>query len=467
MGFLTLSSLIVTVVLSRLLSSEEFGLFSLVNAIVFFLIIIFNGGIAASIARYIALSDDKVYRIKVIKKGLKVFSLYFLVYSGIYYACYEYVFAFFLEGYNIGKLAIIIFLLALLEVVRLFVEKISHGLSRMSVAAWMSGLTSVFFVVLLIAAVLHYKRAEEVLIAKAIALFLPLPLILIKLIRVIKKSPDSQAPVVPKTVDVARYGLPLTMVLLASYGFLQADLLFLGHYWGVSYVGLYSVCIFVYVRLAILPRAIGNGLAPHMARLSKNAAWFSYIEKGILLTLTFVIPVMLFCGAEGGALLKLIFGDKYSQAAPVFVLLSIYFLMMSLLAVVDPILDFSGKASVRAKGVILGSLVNVGLDMLWVPVHHMWGAAYATLIGYGVFFIVVALNLEKGCLAGIFNNRRIRRILFIFVLLLIIVVAIKFSIPIYSTILNIGVLSLFYPALLLFLKVYGIDELKQLKQKLS
>ena len=140
---------------------------------------------------------------------------------------------------------------------------------------------------------------------------------------------------------------------------------------------------------------------------------------------------------------------------------------MSLLAVVDPILDFSGKASVRAKGVILGSLVNVGLDMLWVPVHHMWGAAYATLIGYGVFFIVVALNLEKGCLAGIFNNRRIRRILFIFVLLLIIVVAIKFSIPIYSTILNIGVLSLFYPALLLFLKVYGIDELKQLKQKLS
>ena len=55
MGLLSLSSLIITIALSRLLSVEEFGVFSLANALVFFMIIVFTVGIPQSMARFISL----------------------------------------------------------------------------------------------------------------------------------------------------------------------------------------------------------------------------------------------------------------------------------------------------------------------------------------------------------------------------------------------------------------------------
>lgn len=462
MGLLSFSSLIVTIVLSRLLTVEEFGVFSLVNALVFFLIIVFSGGIPASMARFIALSEDKMYRRDIVINGVKVLLPWLLICSGLYLISYRYILANVFNEYYFSGLGVIIFSLSVIEVARQLVEKLSHGVSRMSIAAELSAYSSFLLVGLLVTAAWSYASAEAVLIAKIFALLLPIPLVLKKLVRVFNHSIHEENAGSVRSGEIVRYGIPLSIVSLAAYCFLQADLLFLGRYWDVSYVGLYSICVFVYMRLTIVPRAIGNGLAPHLARIGYGQAGIAKLEQGMAYGLAFSLPVALFCAAESEAILILVFGEKYGPAAPVFMLLALYFLMASLLAVLNPILDFSGKASVRAVGVVLGGLVNIGLDILWIPVYHMQGAAWATLAGYSVFFLVVVCNLERGIVTSLARSDKIRRIVFVCIVMALIIAVIRNTIPDYSGVIVFAAFLLVYPLLLLMFKAYSFDEVKNL-----
>lgn len=44
---------------------------------------------------------------------------------------------------------------------------------------------------------------------------------------------------------------------------------------------------------------------------------------------------------------------------------------------------------------MLGAGVNIGLNILWIPVHGVYGAAFATLLSYSVMFAVRALHTRK------------------------------------------------------------------------
>jgi len=455
------------VVLSRLLTVSEFGLFSLVNAIVFFLVIVFSGGIQASMARFIALADDGQYRRVILHKGLSLLLPWVFLCTGLYYLLYApLIKAVFYES-PLSGLSLVIYGIALIEVVRLFVEKVSHGLGRLGIAAEQSAYTSILLIVFLISAAWFISTAESVLWAKVVALALPIPFALSKLMSIFRDSISADAPKAPETHEIARYGLPLSLISLAGFGFLQADLIFLGRYLDTVSVGLYSICVFTYVRLLLVPRALGNGLAPYMARIKSDKDWFYYFEKGIFYTLTFSVPVVMVGFFVGADVLVFVFGEKYREAADVFRLLSIYFLLSSLLAVVNPILDFSGQAGIRAIGVGLGCAINIVLDILLIPIYGIDGAAYATIIGYLFFFIVVMSNVRKCALINLIKSRPILGLLFVVLILLLLILMVGFIIPSYSTIIILTILLFVYPVLLLSFKVYTLDDVTVLLNKLK
>ena len=466
-GFLNVSSLIVTVVLSRLLTVSEFGLFSLVNAIVFFLVIIFSGGIQASMARFIALADDGQYRRDILYKGLSLLLPWILLCTGLYFLLYRFLIdAIFLES-PLTELSLVVYGIALVEVVRLFVEKVSHGIGRLGIAAEQSAYSSLLLVVLLVLTAWLVSTAESVLWAKIIALSIPVPFALRKLMFLFREFISTDAPKVPSTKEIARYGLPLSLVSLAAFGFLQADLIFLGRYLDTVSIGLYSICVFTYVRLLLVPRALGNGLAPYMARINQEESWFAYFEKGVFYTLTFSIPVVIIGFFEGAEVLVFVFGEKYREAAGVFRLLSFYFLLSSLLGVVNPILDFSGQAGIRAIGVSLGCVINIILNILLIPIYGMDGAAYATMIGYLAFFIIVVSNIRKGAIIRLMHSRALLRLLLVFLILILLILVTAMLIPDYSTIAVLMFLLFVYPALLLTLKVYTLQDVMALLNKVK
>ena len=458
MGLLSLSSLVITIFLSRLLTVEEFGIYSLVNALVFFLIIVFTGGIPSSMARFLSISEDRVSRNNVIAKGVKILLPWLLICSGLYFLFYEYYFS---------GLGVIIFLLVLVEVARQLIEKLSHGVSRISIAAELSAYSAALLIVMSIIAAWLYASAQAVLIAKYLALLLPIPLVLKKLVEVFQQSISTNDPVSVRSKEVISYGIPLSIVSLAAYCFLQADLLFLARYSSASSVGLYSICVFIYMRLTIIPRAIGNGLAPYLARTGYSQDGIAKLELGMSYALIFSVPVTLFFMAESDVFLTLVFGEKYSPVSPILRLLSLYFLMASLLAVLNPILDFSGKASIRAVGVVAGGLVNICLDFIWIPVYHFQGAAWATLAGYFVFFVIVTSNLERDVLKSLFRSDKIRRIIFVCLIMALIIAITKYFFPIYSAAMITASFILLYPLLLLFFNVLSIEKVKSTLVRLT
>ena len=466
-GFLAICSLIVTIVLSRLLTLSEFGIFSLVNAIVFFLVIVFSGGLQASMARFIALADDKQYRVTILYKGLSVLLPWVVLCTGFYYFFYSQIIVAVFSEESLVDLSLVIYGIALIEVGRLFIEKVGHGVGRLGIAAEQSAYSSFLLVTLVILTAWMVTTAEAVLWAKMIALGLPVPFALRKLMSVFQKSVVAKSPRVPTTTEIARYGLPLSLTSLAAYGFVQADLILLARYLDSASVGLYSICVFTYVRLVIVPQALGNGLAPHMARINQTDSWFSYFKKGILYALTFCMPVVIVGFFEGAEVLVFVFGEKYREAAGTFRLLSGYFLLASLLGVVNPILDFSGKANIRAIGLSLGCTVNILLNILWIPVYGVDGAAYSTLVGYLIFFTVVATSLRKGALTMLARDSSMIRLLLVILLVTSLVVVVRLSIPEYSAVLVVLIVLLVYPALLIGLKVYKLADFERVLKKIK
>ncbi len=459
MALLNLSSIITTIVLARVLSLEQFGIYSLVNAVVFAITIVFSLGIPSSTARFIALSSDQQYRRVVVGRALSVLLPWLIICTGAYFLFYSFVAKHFFPDLSSSSLMWIIFALAIIELARLLVDKLSHGLSRMSIAVELSAYSSVLLVLMLIGAGLFYEGAAAVLFAKVLALLLPLPLAFRNLLRVFNQSHVGKDQMPPGVFDIAWYGLPLLIISLAAFCFLQADLLLLGRFLDLSAVGLYSICAFVYVRLTIFPRAVGNGLAPYMANAQDSGAWTDKFGDGMCYAMSFVLPITIFCAIDGAFLLKIFFGEKYVAVAPVFRLLSLYFFMSSFLAVINPILDFSGKAFSRALAVVLGAALNIALDILWIPVFGLHGAAYATLAGYALFFSIVVSTLNKSAINGLLINKKVWNLIVINIFLSIALFLFRAFFPSSFSIVLYTVLPLLYLALLLTFNIYNLKEI--------
>lgn len=461
MSFLHIGSLIITIALTRILSVDEFGLVSLANTVVFFYVIIISLGVPSSLARYLAVNDNYNYCIELITRGITAIVPWVILSSLLFLLLFSYlsdsVFNFpKLEGFKYVLLALI-----LLELVRLYIDKISHGTLNMAVAAKTSGYTSVAMILLMIPAALMYKASISVLLAKAIALFLPvIPMIMVLYSRLKHKAHGDCDDKVPDKKQIIMYGLPLSIISLAGFGFLQTDILFLAYYLNSEYVAYYSVAIFIFSRLTTIPRALGNGLAPVLARNTTESDNINYYKESILLTMAFVFPIILYTLINGKELLALVFGAQYEKSYDVLTILCLYFFIASLLAIINPTMDFSGKASLRAKAVVIGASVNIILDIILIPLFGIIGAALATVAGYIIFFFIVFISINREIIQALLRYNLIYRLIFavIFVFIPLMLLS-RYMYVDYSVIINGILLLVFYPLLLNLLGVVNFKNI--------
>ena len=179
---------------------------------------------------------------------------------------------------------------------------------------------------------------------------------------------------------------PLLFTSVASIVYLQIDKVMLGNMVNNYEVGIYAVASRVSELGYFMPTIIVGSLFPAIIKTKKlrETLFETRIQSLMDLLALYSYAVMAFFWVLGGFLITLLYGEKYTD--------SIEILRVHLFALLFVATGVARNRSLIAEdktrfimfSTILGAVVNVALNIYLIPLYGGLGAAWATVISYGV-----------------------------------------------------------------------------------
>jgi len=188
-----------------------------------------------------------------------------------------------------------------------------------------------------------------------------------------------------------RFSLPLFLSSITGRVLAGADYLLLGVLSTTVALGYYRPAFLLATAITIAFRGINRMAYPELARLySSNSDSLddviqSIVTWGVVLTL----PIVLWMLAFPGESLRVIFGDGYQRGAPILTIISVVMFVDVFVGPVGSLLEVLERSKTVFATYLGASLLNVVLNVSLIPAYGGVGAA----VGTGVSLI--ALNLMQ------------------------------------------------------------------------
>lgn len=127
-------------------------------------------------------------------------------------------------------------------------------------------------------------------------------------------------------------------------------------------------------------------------------------EKSVGTTLALVLPGVLFLYFFSDYVIHFIAGEKYVDSIPLLQVTLLYCLLIPYGRQFGTILDSIGKTKITFLVVVGTTIVNLGLNFIFIKRMGVMGAAYATLVSNIVGFIVAQIILKKEIGVSLWNT---------------------------------------------------------------
>lgn len=197
--------------------------------------------------------------------------------------------------------------------------------------------------------------------------------------------------------DMISYGLPLMLASVSGVLLATADRYMLSSMSGLEKTGIYSVGLRIANTLKIvITTSLMNAILPiKMKKINanNNQRFFSKVNTYTIFIFTFSMIGLSLFALEG---IKLFTGSKiYWQANGIVPLISVALLFGLMRG--NTQIGLVIKKKTKAIGILLvsTSLLNIGLNLLLIPIFDIYGAALATLLSQLFFFITTTTSAQK------------------------------------------------------------------------
>jgi O-antigen/teichoic acid export membrane protein len=197
--------------------------------------------------------------------------------------------------------------------------------------------------------------------------------------------------------ELLRKGLPIAYAGAMITLIFQVDAVLLEHMRGPGEAGLYNAPVLVLAGLTLIPRVLGYAFLPTMAALhpARPDAITGLYRRGSKYLMVVGFPIGAFGLLHSEPFMQMLFGADFRPSALASRLL--------LPAAVFMFLSNFGEttlACVSRWGSIVAIstaslLLNVGLNLMWIPADGYVGSARATLVTEAVYFALTALALRR------------------------------------------------------------------------
>lgn len=191
---------------------------------------------------------------------------------------------------------------------------------------------------------------------------------------------------------------PLMLASAASYIYLRIDQVMIGHMFGILEVGLYAAAVKMVEVWYFIPGIIAASLFPAIVNAKKTGIIVyrqrlkNYYKLTVVIAVLIALPISLFASP----LISWLFGVKFLAAAGVLRIYAWSTIGLFLGAAAGQYLMAEDKVKTIFIINIFAMIVNIGLNILFIPLFGLTGAAWATLISYLILPIGAWIsNMEK------------------------------------------------------------------------
>lgn len=182
-----------------------------------------------------------------------------------------------------------------------------------------------------------------------------------------------------------RFGLPLSIANLVNWALLNADFMILGRMVSAAEVGVYMIAFNVASwSTALLGSVMNNVVVPAFGRVSDDKTRLgAALVSGTRLVALLAFPVGALTCALAAPLIVTVFGDKWSEAAPVLAVLAVYGVLYTFSLLLVSVLVATGKTGRLLAIQLFWIAVLVPAMVLGVELWSLEGVAWAHLITIG------------------------------------------------------------------------------------
>ncbi len=188
--------------------------------------------------------------------------------------------------------------------------------------------------------------------------------------------------------EVSRFGLQSHVGNLLSYLNYRGDLLLVNWLLGPAAAGFYSVSVLIAEQLWIFTNAVQPALFLRVAAENDPGRRKEFTPRLTRAMLLIGLPPAAALALLAGWIVKLLFSDLYLPAVLPLRLLIPGALAMGISRLIAN--DIAGRGRPLLNSYLAGAMLvlNLGLDLLWIPRYGIGGAALASSLCYGAALLV-------------------------------------------------------------------------------
>jgi O-antigen/teichoic acid export membrane protein len=179
---------------------------------------------------------------------------------------------------------------------------------------------------------------------------------------------------------ILRFSFPLLFVSIIGTFMHWMDVLMLGYFTDANTVGLYYPAARTAGLLRTVLMAFMSIFAPMLSEYftqGKQNEMNSLYQLVVRWIMTLAVPIMIILVLFSKKVM-LLFGGEYIQASNVLIVLTFAALIQVFVGAGGSALTMTGRPKVNLVNSVIVVVINVILNMLWIPKYQIMGAAWAT-----------------------------------------------------------------------------------------
>jgi len=183
------------------------------------------------------------------------------------------------------------------------------------------------------------------------------------------------------------YGAKFYVCIFAGFVIFRVDLLIVNRFRGAQAAGVYAIASQFSFLLIMLPGVVASLLFPRVAaRQDESASYAMDVTRHT----SFVMLIICLAAALASFALPFVYGARFADATIQFLILLPGVFFISLESVLVQYFTGTGLPATIAWFWVVTLVVNVGLNLVFVPAFGARAAAVNSTVSYALIFILVA-----------------------------------------------------------------------------
>lgn len=193
-----------------------------------------------------------------------------------------------------------------------------------------------------------------------------------------------------------KISLPMFLTAAMHIIISQTDVLMIGYFLSDEAVGVYAVCTKIALLISFVLVAINAVVAPQFSEFffSGNIQALNKLaQRASRLTFIITLPLVA-CIVVGGRFVLSLFGSEFESGYWVLIILAAGQLVNALSGSVGVYLNMIGQQNVYQKVVLTAAVLNVVLNLIFIPMYGLAGAAIASMVAIAFQNIASAVYIK-------------------------------------------------------------------------